>query len=104
MFGWPEKDERGPGKTAFYPLTVREDSKLTVIRPGGARGLHRPGEEVAVNRDKNKLSMASALIWKEEVVTEGNLGNIFHWTNHTRLGQIQEEKTQLAGRRETTQA
>ena len=91
-------------RSAFYPLTVREDSKLTVIRPGGARGLHRPGEEVAVNRDKNKLSMASALIWKEEVVTEGNLGNIFHWTNHTRLGQIQEEKTQLAGRRETTQA
>ena len=30
----------------------------------------------AVNRDKNKLSMASALIWKEEVVTEGSLGNI----------------------------
>ena len=30
----------------------------------------------AVNRDKNKLSMASALIWKEEVVTEGNLRNI----------------------------
>ena len=58
----------------------------------------------AVNRDKNKLSIASALIWKEEVVTEGNLGNIFHWTNHTRLGQIQEEKTQLAGGRETTQA
>ena len=25
---------------------------------------------------KNKLSMASALIWKEEVVTEENLGNI----------------------------
>ena len=63
-------------RSAFYPLTVREDSKLTVIRPGGARGLHRPGEEVAVNRDKNKLSMASALIWKEEVVTERNLGNI----------------------------
>ena len=32
--------------------------------------------ENTVNRDKNKLSMASALIWKEEVVTEGNLGNI----------------------------
>ena len=29
-----------------------------------------------MNRDKNKLSMASALIWKEEVVTEENLGNI----------------------------
>ena len=50
--GGQRMDERGPGKTAFYPLTVREDSKLTVItvsvkRPGGARGLHRPGEEVA---------------------------------------------------------
>ena len=30
----------------------------------------------AVNRVKSKLSMASALIWKEEVVTEGNFGNL----------------------------
>ena len=57
-----------------------------------------------MNRDKNKLSMASALIWKEEVVTERNLGNITSLDKSTRLGQIQEEKTQLAGRRETTQA
>ena len=60
--------------------------------------------EIAVNRDKKKLSMASALICKEEVVTEGNLRTSFHWTIHTRLGQTQEEKTQLAGRRESTQA
>ena len=32
--------------------------------------------ENTVNREKNKLSMASALIWKEELVTEGNLRNI----------------------------
>ena len=32
--------------------------------------------EIALIMVKNKLSMASALIWKEEVVTEGNLGNI----------------------------
>ena len=97
-------------RSAFYPLTVREDSKLTVIRPGGARGLHRPGErddqslEVAVNRDKNKLSMASALIWKEEVVTEGNLGNITSLDKSHATGPDTGGKTQLAGRRETTQA
>ena len=91
-------------RSAFYPLTVREDSKLTVIRPGGARGLHRPGEEVAVNRDKNKLSMASALIWKEEVVTEGNLGDITSLGKSHATGPDTGGKTQLAGRRETTQA
>ena len=59
---------------------------------------------VAVNKKKRKLSMASALIWKDGMVTEGNLRTSLHWKIHTRLGQIQEEKTQLAGRRETTQA
>ena len=53
---------------------------------------------VAVNKEKRKLSMASALIWKDGMVTEGNLRTSLHWTNHTRLGQIQEEKLSwLAG-------
>ena len=41
---------------------MRDDQSLQVV--------------VAVNKEKSKLSMASALIWKEEVVTEGNLGDI----------------------------
>ena len=53
---------------------------------------------VAVNKEKRKLSMASALIWKDGKVTEGNLRTSLHWTNHTRLGQLQEEKfSWLAG-------
>ena len=58
----------------------------------------------AVNRDKNKLSMASALIWKEEVITDGNLRNITLQDNSHATGPDTGGKTQLAGRRETTQA
>ena len=53
----------------------------------------------AVNRDKNKLSMASALIWKEEVITDGNLRNItsqdsLHATGPDTRG---EDSASLAG-------
>ena len=57
-----ENSELCDVKLSRQYLQLRDDQSLQVKN--------------AVNRVKSKLSMASALIWKEEVVTEGNFGNL----------------------------